>query len=160
MFSPILHPLHCSYRNCLFKNLPYRYFNEPLVLYSDFSDSRQISLLRFSIAVCGLSHHEPNGLFLHCKRLLFADHKDSAIDFSMMIHCKALLTMFVFANRIASVRKNQLIQYPEWAYLIAIASQQDWKIPLHWVNHVFKATARSRTGNHSLKVNRSTIELW
>nr|DAQ14433.1 MAG TPA: hypothetical protein [Bacteriophage sp.] len=48
MFSPILHPLHCSYRNCLFKNLPYRYFNESLVLYSDLSDSRQISLLRIS----------------------------------------------------------------------------------------------------------------
>nr|DAU81883.1 MAG TPA: hypothetical protein [Caudoviricetes sp.] len=30
------------------KNLPYRYFNKPLVLYSDFSDSRQISLLRIS----------------------------------------------------------------------------------------------------------------
>nr|DAW02527.1 MAG TPA: hypothetical protein [Caudoviricetes sp.] len=30
------------------KNLPYRYFNESLVLYSDFSDSRQISLLRIS----------------------------------------------------------------------------------------------------------------
>nr|DAH83952.1 MAG TPA: hypothetical protein [Caudoviricetes sp.]DAI71177.1 MAG TPA: hypothetical protein [Bacteriophage sp.]DAL71318.1 MAG TPA: hypothetical protein [Bacteriophage sp.] len=28
--------------------MPYRYFNEPLVLYSDFSDSRQISLLRIS----------------------------------------------------------------------------------------------------------------
>nr|DAE66058.1 MAG TPA: hypothetical protein [Bacteriophage sp.] len=32
----------------LIKNLPYRYFNEFLVLYSDFSDSRQISLLRIS----------------------------------------------------------------------------------------------------------------
>nr|DAX06915.1 MAG TPA: hypothetical protein [Bacteriophage sp.] len=30
------------------KNLPYRYFNEFLVLYSDFSDSRQISLLEIS----------------------------------------------------------------------------------------------------------------
>nr|DAL52607.1 MAG TPA_asm: hypothetical protein [Bacteriophage sp.] len=28
--------------------MPYRYFNESLVLYSDFSDSRQISLLRIS----------------------------------------------------------------------------------------------------------------
>nr|DAM99561.1 MAG TPA: hypothetical protein [Caudoviricetes sp.]DAP89693.1 MAG TPA: hypothetical protein [Caudoviricetes sp.] len=43
-----LHLLHCSYRNCLFKNLPYRYFNEFLVLYTDFSASRQISLLRIS----------------------------------------------------------------------------------------------------------------
>nr|DAE85442.1 MAG TPA: hypothetical protein [Bacteriophage sp.] len=30
------------------KTLPYRYFNEFLVLYSDLSDSRQISLLRIS----------------------------------------------------------------------------------------------------------------
>nr|DAE37432.1 MAG TPA: hypothetical protein [Caudoviricetes sp.] len=30
------------------KNLPYRYFNEFLVLYSDFSDSRQISLFEIS----------------------------------------------------------------------------------------------------------------
>nr|DAK85995.1 MAG TPA: hypothetical protein [Caudoviricetes sp.] len=50
---------------------------------------------------------------MHCKRLFYADHKDSAFDFSMMIHCKALLTMFVFSNRITSAKKNQPIQYPE-----------------------------------------------
>nr|DAJ38342.1 MAG TPA: hypothetical protein [Bacteriophage sp.] len=42
-----------------------------------------------------------------------------------MIHCKALLTMFVSTDRITSAGKNQLIQYPESTYLITIASQQD-----------------------------------
>lgn len=107
------------------KNLPYRYFNESLVLYSDFSDSRQISLLRFSISVGSLSHHELNGLFLHSRRLLFADHKDSAFNFSMMIHCKALLMVSISTTRITSSGKNQLVQYLEQAYLITIASRQD-----------------------------------
>lgn len=57
--------------------------------------------------------------------------------FSMMIHCKALLTVSVSTNEITSTGKNQLIQYPELTYLAIIASQQDWKIHLHWVNHVW-----------------------
>lgn len=109
----------------LIKNLPYRYFNDFLVLYTDFSASRQIGFLRISIAVGSLSHHELNGLFLHCKRLLIADHKESAIDFSMMIHCKALLTVSVFTNGIIPSGKNQLIQYLEQAYLVTIASRHD-----------------------------------
>lgn len=36
-----------SYRRSKFLILPYRYFNEFLVLYPDFSSSRQISLVRF-----------------------------------------------------------------------------------------------------------------
>lgn len=54
-----------------------------------------------------------------------------------MIHCKALLTVSVSTNEITSTGKNQLIQYPELTYLAIIASQQDWKIHLHWVNHVW-----------------------
>nr|DAL13713.1 MAG TPA_asm: hypothetical protein [Bacteriophage sp.] len=107
------------------QTLPYRYFNEFLVLYSDFSDSRQISLLRISISIGSLSHHELNGLFLHSRRLLFADHKDSAFDFSMMIHCTALLMFSISTTRITSSGKNQLIQYLEQAYLVTIASQQE-----------------------------------
>lgn len=93
--------------------MPYRYFNEFLVLYSDFSDSRQIGLVRFSTAIRSLSHHKLNGLFLHRKRLFYADHKDSAFDFSMMIHCKALLTVSVSTSAITHAGKNQFIQYPE-----------------------------------------------
>ncbi len=119
------------------KNLPYRYFNDFLVLYTDFSASRQISLLRISIAVGSLSHHELNGLFLHCKRLLIADHKESAFDFSMMIHCKALLMVPISTTRITPSGKNQLIQYLEQAYLVTIASRHDWKITLHRDNHVW-----------------------
>ena len=131
------HRFHGSFRRICFasmdftstaidyQNLPYRYFNKFLVLYPDFSGSRQISLLRISISVGGLSHHELNGLFLHCKRLLIADHKDSAFDFSMMIHCKALLTVSVFTNGITPSGKNQLIQYLEQAYLVTIASRHD-----------------------------------
>ena len=107
------------------QTLPYRYFNEFLVLYPDFSGSRQISLLRISISVGGLSRHELNGLFLHRRRLLITDHKDSAFDFSMMIHCKALLTVSVFTNGITPSGKNQLIQYLEQAYLVTIASRHD-----------------------------------
>ena len=134
------HKFHGSFRICFrlfctfcivhikiayLRTLPYRYFNEPLVLYSDFSDSRQISLLRISIAVGGLSHHELNGLFLHRKRLLITDHKDSAFNFSMMIHCKELLMVSIFSTRITSSGKNQLIQYLEQAYLVTIASRHD-----------------------------------
>lgn len=54
-----------------------------------------------------------------------------------MIHCKALLMVSIFSNAITSTGKNQLIQYPELTYLAIIASQQDWKIHLHWVNHVW-----------------------
>lgn len=107
------------------QTLPYRYFNEFLVLYPNFSGSRQISLLRISIAVGGLSHHELNGLFLHRKCLLITDHKDSAFDFSMMIHCKALLMVSISTTRITSSGKNQLIQYLEQAYLVTIASRHD-----------------------------------
>lgn len=107
------------------------------MLYSDFSDSRQISL--FEISSWSVVSHTTHitGLFLHCKRLFYADHKDSAFNFSMMIHCKALLTVSVSTNEITSTGKNQLIQYPELTYLAIIASQQDWKIHLHWVNHVW-----------------------
>lgn len=107
------------------QTLPYRYFNEFLVLYTDFSVSRQIGFLRISIAVGSLSHYELNGLFLHCKRLLIADHKESAIDFSMMIHCKALLMVSISTTRITPSGKNQLIQYLEQAYLVTIASRHD-----------------------------------
>nr|DAX06916.1 MAG TPA: hypothetical protein [Bacteriophage sp.] len=62
---------------------------------------------------------------MHRKRLFYADHKDSAFNFSMMIHCKALLTVSVSTNEITSTGKNQLIQYPELTYLAIIASQQD-----------------------------------
>lgn len=120
MFSLILETFFFSNQT-----LPYRYFNELLVLYSNFSDSRQISLLRISISVGSLSHHELNGLFLHSRRLLFADHKDSAFNFSMMIHCKALLMVSISTTRITSSGKNQLIQYLEQAYLVTIASQQE-----------------------------------
>lgn len=37
--------------------LPYRYFNEFLVLYSGFPDSRQADLMKF-LSVRSLSHHE------------------------------------------------------------------------------------------------------
>lgn len=107
------------------ENLPYRYFNDFLVLYTDSSALRQIGFLRISIAVGGLSHHELNGLFLHCKRLLIADHKESAFDFSMMIHCKALLMVSISTTRITPSGKNQLIQYLEQAYLVTIASRHD-----------------------------------
>lgn len=120
MFSLILETFFFSNQT-----LPYRYFNELLVLYSNFSDSRQISLLRISISVGSLSHHELNGLFLHSRRPLFADHKDSAFDFSMMIHCTALLMVSISTTRITSSGKNQLIQYLEQAYLVTIASQQE-----------------------------------
>ena len=90
------------------------------MLYSNFLDSRQISLLRISIAVGGLSHHELNGLFLHRRRLLITDHKDSAFDFSMMIHCKALLMVSISTTRITPSGKNQLIQYLEQAYLFTM----------------------------------------
>lgn len=108
-----------------FSKLPYRYFNEFLVLYSDFSDSRQISLLRISSQYVVSHTTHITGLFLHSKRLFYADHKDSAIDFSMMIHCKALLMVSVFTNGITPSGKNQLIQYLEQAYLVTFASRQD-----------------------------------
>ena len=111
-------------KDCFLK-LPYRYFNEFLVLYSDFSDSRQISLLRISSQSVVSHTTHITGLFLHRRRLLFADHKDSAFDFSMMIHCKALLTVSVFTNGITPSGKNQLIQYLEQAYLVTIASRHD-----------------------------------
>ena len=120
-------------KNCLLKNLPYR-ISCVILWFLRFKANQLIWDFQL---VCGLSHHlHITGLFLHCKRLFYADHKNSAIDFSMMIHCKVLLTMFVSAGRITSAGKNQLIQYPELTYLITIASQQDWKIHLHWVNHV------------------------
>ena len=121
------------------KSLPYRYFNNFLVLYTDFSASRQIGFLRISIAVGGLSHHELNGLFLHRKRLLFADHKESAIDFSMMIHCKALLTIFVFSNKNCFHWKESLDPVSRISLSHYSASRQDWKIHLHRGNHVWIA---------------------
>ena len=71
---------------------PYRYFNRFLVLYPNFSGSRQISLFEFSSrSVVSHTAHQ-TGLFLHRRRLFIADHKDPAFDLSMMIHCRALLT--------------------------------------------------------------------
>lgn len=131
------HKFHGSFRRICFasmdfistaisyQNLPYRYFNDFLVLYTDFSASRQIGFLRISIAVGSLSHHELNGLFLHYKRLLIADHKESAFDFSMMIHCTELLMVPISTTRITPSGKNQLIQYLEQAYLVTIASRHD-----------------------------------
>nr|DAN21002.1 MAG TPA: hypothetical protein [Caudoviricetes sp.] len=49
--------MHLTPIRFIFINLPYRYFNEPLVLYSDFSDSRQISLFENFQLVSSLSHH-------------------------------------------------------------------------------------------------------
>lgn len=44
--------------------LPYRYFNEFLVLYPDFSGSRQIDLFEMFHLVRGLSHHSHQWIIL------------------------------------------------------------------------------------------------
>ena len=44
--------------------LPYRYFNEFLVLYSGFPDSRQTDLMRFPHIVRGLSHRTHQRIIL------------------------------------------------------------------------------------------------
>lgn len=44
--------------------LPYRYFNEFLVLYPDFSGSRQINLFEMFHLVRGLSHHSHQWIIL------------------------------------------------------------------------------------------------
>ena len=67
----------------------------------------------FPTSPWSLTPHHIIGLFLHRKRLFYTDHKDSAFDFSMMIHCKALLTVSISINGITSTGKNQLIQYLE-----------------------------------------------
>lgn len=95
------------------QTLPYRYFNEFLVLYHDFSGSRQISLLRISSQSVVSHTTHITGLFLHRRCLLITDHKDSAFNFSMMIHYKALLMVSISTTRITSSGKNQLIQYLE-----------------------------------------------
>ena len=74
------HKFHGSFRLCFrlfafpyslmliskdcFSKLPYRYFNEFLVLYSDFSDSRQISLFEISQLVRSLSHYSHHWIIL------------------------------------------------------------------------------------------------
>lgn len=72
--------------------MPYRYFNRFLVLYPDFSGSRQISLFEFSSRSVVSHTAHLTGLFLHRRRLFIADHKYPAFDLSMMIHCRVLLT--------------------------------------------------------------------
>lgn len=44
--------------------MPYRYFNEFLVLYSGFPDSRQTDLMSFPHIVRGLSHHTHQRIIL------------------------------------------------------------------------------------------------
>ena len=72
--------------------LPYRYFNEFLVLYSGFPDSRQTDLMSFPYIVRGLSHrshqriipehrasifHQPQGF---CFWLLYDDTPHRIVD--------------------------------------------------------------------------------
>ena len=90
--------------------LPYRYFNEFLVLYSDFSDSRQTDLMRFPYIAVVSHTTRINGLFPNIGRLLFVSHKDSAFDFSMMIHRTELLIVSIFSFEITF--KQKLLSNP------------------------------------------------
>ena len=49
------------------------------------------------------------GLFLHRKRLLYADHKGSAIDLSIMIHDPALRTVSMRSMTFARHRRLMLL---------------------------------------------------
>lgn len=111
MFSSIKHvKLH-------FINLPYRYFNESLVLYSDFSDSRQTGLFEFSSQSVVSHTTHITGLFFHRKRLLYASHKDSAFGLIMMIHYKARWKFLPSPARSLLSKRQFTIQYPELFYL-------------------------------------------
>lgn len=59
-----------------------------------------------------------SGLFCHRQRLFFADHKDSAIDLSMMIHIRALLRVPLFSLAVTNKRKNRVHRYPHEHYLV------------------------------------------
>ena len=121
--------------------MPYRYFNEFLVLYSGFQfpDSRQTGFMRFpEYSEWSLTPHTPIGLFLHRKRLLFASHKDSTIGLFMMIHCTTLLTVIRLL-----IKNHFLTQAFTWSSipnqeerLFACASRLCWKTHLHRGNHV------------------------
>ena len=81
--------------------LPYRYFNEFLVLYSDFSDSRQTDLLRFPFSPWSLTPLTSTD-YSRTSGVYYVSHKDSAFDLFIMIHHTALLTVSVSISRITS----------------------------------------------------------
>lgn len=81
--------------------LPYRYFNEFLVLYPDFSGSRQTDLLRFPFSPWSLTPLTSTD-YSRTSGVYYVSHKDSAFDLFIMIHHTALLTVSVFISRITS----------------------------------------------------------
>lgn len=81
--------------------LPYRYFNEFLVLYPDFSGSRQTDLLRFPFSPWSLTPLTSTD-YSRTSGVYYVSHKDSAFDLFIMIHHTALLTVSVSISRITS----------------------------------------------------------
>lgn len=99
------HKFHGSFRKYYFFLflivLPYRYFNKFLVLYPDFSGSRQTDLLRFPFSPWSLTPLTSTD-YSRTSGVYYVSHKDSAFDLFIMIHHTALLTVSVSISRITS----------------------------------------------------------
>lgn len=112
----------CSAYKNSYSVLPFRYFNKFLVLYTDPSASRQIGLLGISSCCRGWSHSSLcfSGLFLHWRRLFFANHKDFAFGCFIMIHDMTLSRVSPSWKSFAELPKTRCRRHPHGNYLIFI----------------------------------------
>ena len=124
----------------LFKNLPYRYFNELLVLYLCFQSSRQIGLFRVSHLVRKPRPHSHQWVILapqasivrrpqgFCFWSLYDDTQPSTIH-NFVMYSNALTHTWRIVVAPVSRHNNSLF---------TLVSRHGWKTVLHRGNHVLK----------------------